>query len=276
MRVLQALYSVFLAVLLLTSIVLTSSQAQAAITMASFGFAFPIFFIPTLALGLLAFAPLVFKLMRPWAGLVVALSGLTAFCFGPGAVSSVDAASWNREARNRQPPVSISGTARVVEIRYPIAYMARFFPVLYCRGFCSELLLSGQVDQVRFVASDRPSFRTRAYRQGRGAECVPTRDTCVVPAENISAPPDLIVEITMDLIPLREDSLSVAELTGRTQYQAFYQGRLVCDKTEVQARVVTTPALLAARPGGFTLFKTPKAFGHADLDDVFRELGYRV
>jgi hypothetical protein len=276
MRALQVLYSVTLAILVLASIVLTSGQVQAAITMASFGFAFPVFFIPTLALGLLAFAPLVLKLVRPSAGLLLALATIAAVGFGPGAASSAIAARWNREARITHPPVDIHGAARVIEIRYPIAYMGRFLPILYCADVCSELLLTGQVDEVRLVVYDRPSFQTRAYQLGRGAVCVPARDTCVIRTDDASAPSELTIEITMDTSPVRDDGLTLADLTSRTQYRATYRGQVVDEKTDVQARVVTTPALVAARPGGFTLFKLPREVRHADLDDVFRELGYRV
>jgi hypothetical protein len=282
MRALQVIYCAILAILLVISYAMTARDASAIVLWGTFGLAFPLFYAPTLFIYLLAFMPIVFRLMRPWKGVLVAIAAIVLFAFGPGIASSDAASRWAGQTQSAQRATNIHGAARTVEIIYPIEYSInpRTVPSLYCKDFCSKLLLSGQVDQVIFVARSEPWNPARIYRVGRGDECTHTRtpqlNECILQTIAQSQQPDLVVSIASEPISSAASGFLLATPVSQFRYTATFRQDTVCDELASQARVILQPTLVHAQDGGFALQDHLQDFHPVDLAAIFNALGYKV
>jgi hypothetical protein len=286
MRFLGILYGFVLAVAVVASIALMSREATGLLIWGTFGFGSSVFFFPTVVPYLVAFAPLMFRWVRPGSGLLLAVAWIAAFGFGPGLASSIAASRWTREVQSGQKIHNIHGAARAVEVRYPVTLIADpgVFSTGYCLSLCRELLLSGQIDRIRFLASGPRRTEGRVYRIGHGAECAQTRlvggDACVVTVREgddaSDAPPELTIAVASQVGGSDAPAFSLAQINRRSQYTATYRDQIVYNDVALQATVYTLPTLVVAGEGRMALWPSSRAIHPVVLADVFRALGYRV
>jgi hypothetical protein len=287
-RTLQVLYSLILVLLVLASLALTSQNLGAGIMMATFGIAFPLFFIPTLIPYLASFAPLVYRVMEPLRAFVLAVILIAVIGVGPGMASRLFASRWASQSGSPSALVDIHGQARTIELANPFSYRidGQYVPDWYCNGVCRKLLLTGQVDWVRVSQSiglwTEPRLRRqmRAYRVGKAAECFHVTpsgsDSCVVAAAVGDEPADLTVAINIQTVGDFTKEAELAQLVYKIDYTASWQQRVVYDNVGLEAMVLARPTLIHARDGGFSLQRITTNINGVDLTSVFRELGYKL
>lgn len=281
------IYALILAGLVATSIALTSRDLEAVLMMATLGFAFPLLFLPTLVPYFLAFAPIAFKIFRPFPALFTSVASIVVFGFGPGAVSLVAAGKWNRELGRQPEPVNIRGEARHIAIRGSFFYRidGQYLDNTTCTEVCRKLLLTKQADVVQLSSPLRAM--TRSYRLGQPSECVqtsspgvqtssPAQEECIVGAKDPADPPDLTVAVTIESVSDQPTGYGLAKLVSKARYLATWREAVVYDRIGLDAEIFTQPTLVVARDGGLALWKFPQNINGVDLEAVFRALGYRL
>ncbi|MDE3177588.1 MAG: hypothetical protein KGM15_15925 [Pseudomonadota bacterium] len=266
----------------LLTFIVSLKDVALTIMMGSLGFGFPLIFAPTLIPYLAACLPLFVGERFLTARMALTGAALLLVAAGPYSLARSRLARLN-EGLPKSVAQAPARLPRTVEIRGGGAN---------CDAACASLLQSGQVDWVR-----QPSMITRAgkstpetmlYMAGDGHRCLSRplqKPFCATEFPDSGARAELELDVTSQaeaevqgVAPFLLDRVSRVNVRGVVKGEG---GRVVYDRTVVQATTVGWPTLISARIDGMSsegleLYKNDGADRSLPVVDALKAVGYKL
>ena len=287
----EALFLIYIPMLLVLALSILLSafvglkDVGVAIMMVSLGFGFPLLFAPTPIPYLIALTPLLIAKRWPILGIATSCLAVGAVAFLPSVISRYAVKEFSAEASRDSVSIDIGGAAKKIEIRNPDS------GTLACDKTCTALLLSQQVDWVRFVFIRQPSnkiWNREFYVAGRGQQCrlplAHPAPSCVVFGSDSGEAADLVIDNQRGSRPQSNEFPKsvmgdVPEHRIIATLAESQHNKVVFDEVSYDLPTFRMPTLITVHfsgmsSGGFELARDTYPENMLTIDHVFKALGY--